>query len=321
MKQAWADMLKRHDILRTTFCSTDSTQNPFVQVVLEHFVLPWKQEDFKHDKDMLLHEVSESMPPAFDSYRPPYSVTCYSSSHETLLAVDMHHALYDANAMSVLLSEIEQVCKGNKLFAPPSFSDFLDHMVSTDQTKADAWFEETLQGFQPKPFEKQPTAHSVYESINRRLPMKEVEVNGFVKEHALSLLALSQGAWAKTLCLLQTSRDVCFGNVVSGRSVPVQDVERLVAPTLNTVPIRVDTGKARNNLDLIKKLQKLNVEMLPHQLTPLRRIQQKFAAGQRLFDSLVLLQQPPEPLDPSIWTLEGESGEMNVCIESDTVFA
>lgn len=223
--------------------------------------------------------------------------------------------------MSILLSEIEQAYKGVKLPAPPAFSDFLDYIESADQVKADAWFEEALRKFRPKPFGRQSTFDNAYKTVVKRLPLMDTEVNTFIKEHALSLLALSQSAWVKTLCLLQVSQDICFGNVVSGRSVPVKDVERLVAPTLNTVPIRIDTSKTRNNLDLIKKLQKVNVDMLPYQLTPLRRIQQKFAAGQRLFDSLVLLQQPSEPLDPNIWTLEGETGEMNVCCTSKRFYA
>ena len=312
LKQAWKCMLDRHDILRTTFCSTDDTQHPFVQVVLERFDLPWNQKHLNLDREDLINETSNPLPPAFDGYVPPYSMSCYISASQKSLVVDMHHALYDANAMSILLSEIEQICRGVKLPSPPPFSDFLAYMVSCDASMANAWFQEHLKGFRPKPFRRQLKTDGLYATVERQLPLSQQEVNGFLQQYALSLLALSQGAWARTLSILQTSKDICFGNLVSGRSVPVNDVERLVAPTLNTLPIRIDSSKSRNNLDLVKQLQKINVDMLPYQLTPLRRVQQKFAAGQHLFDSLILLQQPSTPLDPSIWSLQGETGEMNV---------
>ncbi|KAF3036183.1 nrps [Didymella heteroderae] len=56
-----------------------------------------------------------------------------------------------------------------------------------------------------------------------------------------------------------------------------------------------------------------NVDSLDHQLTALRRIQHvALKEGDRLFDTLVILQQPSKPLDDSIWTLEEDMGEMDL---------
>jgi len=311
IKHCWQEMVSRHAILRTAFCSTDSANHPFVQVVLTEFELPWTVRQGGSGPNELLHEPAETLPTPFDSYRPPYTLSCYESKNVTYLVMDMHHALYDANAMSNLLSEIERSFQGNKLPDPASFPKFLEHMLSVRAEDADQWFAGHLSGLTPRSFDKKGENSESFSTISKLLPIKESEVNGFLQRHNISLLALTQAAWAKTLSALQSCEDVCFGNVVSGRTVPVSNVEDLVAPCFNTLPVRANLNKTRNNVDLVKRLHQVNVDMLPFQLTSLRRIQQKTAAGQRLFDSLVLLQQPSDPLDSTIWTLEGETGEMN----------
>jgi len=311
IKDCWRKMIARHDILRTAFCSTDSANHPFVQAVINEFDLPWCEMNDCSDPKELLNASAESLPTPFDSYLPPYTLSSYQSHDAKYLVVDMHHALYDANAMSNLLSEIGQTLKGTKLSNPASFSAFLEHMLSGNAEAADRWFASHLSGLTPRSFDKRDRSDGNFSTVSKPLPIKENEMNVFLEKHSLSLLALTQAAWAKVLSITQASEDVCFGNVVSGRTVPVSDVELLVAPCFNTVPVRTNLKKARNNIDLVKRLHQDNIDMLPYQLTSLRRIQQKVAAGQRLFDSLVLLQQSSETLDSNIWTLEGESGEMN----------
>ncbi|KAI5788368.1 hypothetical protein EDC01DRAFT_617399 [Geopyxis carbonaria] len=87
-----------------------------------------------------------------------------------------------------------------------------------------------------------------------------------------SLQALGQAAWARILAVYTSESDICFGNVVSGRTVPVEGVEKMVAPCFNTVPIRVQVLDTSTNLSIMESLQKVNADIIPHQLTPLRRI-------------------------------------------------
>ncbi|GAB7345699.1 hypothetical protein MBLNU457_3977t2 [Dothideomycetes sp. NU457] len=311
IKDCWQEMVIRHDILRTAFCSTDSANHPFVQAVITEFDLPWIEMNHCPDPEELLNGSTESLPTPFDSYLPPYTLSSYQAQDAGYLVVDMHHALYDANAMSNLLGEIEQTLEGTKLSKPASFSSFLEHMLSGNPEDADRWFASHLSGLTLRSFNKRTGDDSKFSTVSRPLSIKKADVNAFLEKHTLSLLALTQAAWAKVLSVLQSCDDVCFGNVVSGRTVPVSDVEELVAPCFNTLPVRANLRKARSNIDLVKRLHQVNIDMLPFQLTSLRRVQQKIAAGQRLFDSLVLLQQPTKPLDSRVWTLEGETGEMN----------
>lgn len=311
LRTCWEMMLERHGILRTAFISTEDPKFPFVQVVLTEFALPWQSFNFvPDDTSALLHTGEISI----EDFTPPYQLRIYSSKSVAYLLLDMHHALYDGNAMSNLLSEIEQAYKGAPLSAATDFGSYLDYMVSLDADKADAFFDKQLAQFIPKPFQKRTstTAENAFHIVKAKLPFTSDATEVYLKRHSVSLLGLVQAAWTKVLSISQGHTDVCFGNVVSGRSAPVDGVESLVAPCFNTIPTRVDLIKTKNNIALIKTLQQINVESLPFQLTPLRRIQARSSTdGQHLFDCLVLLQHRTEDLDSEIWKLEGETGEMD----------
>ncbi|KAL2028444.1 hypothetical protein VTO58DRAFT_109474 [Aureobasidium pullulans] len=312
LKASWEAMMKRHGILRTTFIMTESTRFPFVQAVLSESTLPW--EEFDHvpdDLSALVHDAKSSETP---EYMPPWKIQVYKSGPVIYLLLEMHHALYDANAMANLLQEVEELYEDHELPAPVSFKPFLDHMLSASLEQADEFFTAQLRNFVPKPFEKMEHSQSKngFGAVVANIGCSSKTVEEFLSKHSTTMLGLTQAMWAKALSAAQGYSDVCFGNVVSGRTVPVDGIEALVAPCFNTLPVRIDLSKHQSNLRLIKALQKGNVDALPHQLVSLRHIQgQAGTGGRRLFDSLVLLQQKSTDLNTEIWSLEHESGDMD----------
>jgi amino acid adenylation domain-containing protein len=317
LRTCWEVMLQRHGILRTIFFPTDDPRFPFVQAVLSEWTLPWVESDSDLDHpSTLLESVQPNEVQPFEQ-SPPWEIQIYRSESTAYLLLDMHHALYDANAMSNLLYEVEQLYRDQSLPAPVSFNPFLDFMVSESIEEADKHFSNHLRGFVPKPFMSTEASQSGrgFGTVTGRLDYSPKVVESFLSKHSTTMLSLTQAMWIKTLSASQCYTDVCCGNVVSGRSVPVDGIESLVAPCFNTIPVRVDLSKHRSNLSLVKALQKASIDSLPYQLTPLRRIQARAGTnGKRLFDSLVLLQQDTIDLDPEIWSSEGESGVMDVSI-------
>lgn len=315
MRDCWRLVSGRHEMLRTAFMETDDARFPYVQVVLSDADLHWEDKGALDGEPGLLLQADETdeMIPVLGS-QPPYKLKIFEAADDRYVLLEMHHAMYDGNAMSNLLRDVENLYQSKRLPDPIRMGPFLDHMLSTDLEAADDFFRSHLNQYLPKPF---PRCKSVdgrrgFDVKTTRLSVSQTQVQDFLQKHSVSLLGLVQAAWAKVLSISQGHPDICFGNVVSGRSVPVDGVQALVAPCFNTIPVRVDVSQARNNLSLIRKLQKTNVDMLPYQLVPLRRLQAKLSVdGQHLFDSLILLQQEPVALDERIWSMLGESGEMD----------
>jgi len=319
LRESWQVMLRRHAILRTAFTATDDPKFPYLQIVLRGVNLPWSECKLTSDiesPDQLIQSASSDQNTAVLNSDPPFKLKVINTVKDSYLLLEMHHAMYDGNAMLNLLHEVEETYRGASLPPAPEFAPFLDYMLSMDLGAADAFFGSHLQGYTPKPFPRatRDDRGQGFGLVEVKLPVSRARVQDFLRRHTVSMIGLIQAVWAKVLSISQGHSDICFGNVVSGRSAPVDGVQSLVAPCFNTIPVRIDLSKVRSNLALVKALQKTNVDSIPYQLTPLRRTQAKAGiAATRLFDSMVLLQQEPTTLDTSIWSILSETGDMNVC--------
>ncbi|KAK1759974.1 non-ribosomal peptide synthetase [Echria macrotheca] len=322
LKAAWLAICARHDILRTCFAKTPDSRYPLVQVVLERWEPPWLDldaPDRNFEDSLSLH--LDTISPVIDSMEPIVSLAVVRQPGGPLLSFVCHHALYDGVAIQRLLFEVEQQLCGIPFSPPPAYADFLAQALSAPGD-TDSFWADHLAGFEPKLVAQLTFTDATGEPtlVAQGVSTPLSSVNSKLKHLGVTLLSLSQAAWASTVSLLLRSPDVCFGNIVGGRSVAVDRVDELVAPCFNTVPIRQNISGKRN-IDVIKSFQSLTPEILRHQFTPLRRIQSLFQSrgGGRLFDTLLLLQQPARKLDDSVWRLLRDDGDMDVPVVCELI--
>ncbi|KIW65279.1 hypothetical protein PV04_07551 [Phialophora macrospora] len=308
LREAWEQALARHQILRTGFAATDSAAQPFVQVVLKNFQLPWSEDA---SEGVRIHSLERLMV-------PPWSLTVSRGHDNTFqLTLQMHHCLYDAEAMSILLSEIETYYHGYHLSKPVSFDSYLSFMEASDTDGTYEFWRSKLDGaslFKLSeailPQNKIPSGG--VSRAQRRSMMGLAEFHQAVRKLCSTPLVLLQAAWSRVLCCIFQTQDVCFGNVLSGRNLSIDGVDRIVGPCFNTLPMRIRLQRDSSNHELCRSVQQMNVEALPYQSSSLRRIQREIdTMGKPLFDTLILLQQDQLHLDHNIWTMIDESGDMS----------
>jgi amino acid adenylation domain-containing protein len=314
IKECWSIMVKRHEILRTAFVPTDDPHFAFAQVVLDFEPIDWDELSPTRELETYAREV---IPPLLKLHEPPIRLATYGTTANTKLIFCCHHALYDGTAISVLLTDLQEAYLDRELHSPPVYDGYLQQMISQDLAAADKFWISSFANFEPTFFPKLSgkSDHAAIRSLSSikilRYPLRDVLKA--CHRSSVSLLPVVQAAWTKLLHFYTGESDICFGNVVSGRSLPEENFDRLVAPCFNTLPVRLDFDFQRSNLELVKRLHDLNIDSLPFQLTPLRRIYAKTRiSGGALFDTLVILQQPSAQLDPSIWSLERDIGEMDL---------
>lgn len=306
LESCWQEMVKRHDILRTCFVSTNLQRYPFIQVVL-------RDHDLKFGRIMSL---ADRKPQGV--LEPPYALDMLQSCGKTKLVISMHHALYDGPTLAILYEEVEILYRRKSLPDPVPLAPFFKYVASLDVAEADEFWQSKLRNcpFPKLDVNKREPALKIG-NVSTRVqqfkivsPLSWIEAN--TKRHSTSLLAVCQTIWSSLLAALFQETDICFGNVVNGRSVPISNIDRLVAPCFNTIPARLQNIHTLSYLEAFRKLQFLAADSLPFQHTPLRRIQTKISPdGSRLFDTLFLLQQPAQDLDAEIWTIESDSGTMD----------
>jgi len=264
----------------------------------------------------------QGLPDAVDSMEPTASFATFNHDGAAYLSFVCHHALYDGVAVERLLYEVEQHISGSPLPLPPAYERFLLESLASVPS-ADTFWSAHLAGHKPK-----LTTHLVSElpaggpcqlELEVNIPLSQVRARS--RELGVSLLALTQASWGIALGSLFKTTDICFGNVVNGRSFPMERINELVAPCFNTIPVRMDLSRSSRNLDVMKAFQTLNTDLMRYQFTPLRKVQSLMSPNRsrRLFDTLLLLQHSPRNLDQNLWTLERDEGEMDVsCVVVDT---
>lgn len=314
LKFCWDEMVKRHDILRTAFVPTDDVNFAFVQVVLPYEEIVWTE--LEPDQEPAEY-VATQLAAKLESSLAPVQLACRQPNGAKQMIFGCHHALYDGVAIAALLEEAEKLYLGDSLPPPVPYERYLQHVFSGDTETQDTFWKLQLANFEPTYF---PTlsSHTVDSAsgASRHVHYLDVslsEVSKFWQDASLSLLSVIQATWAKLLYYYTGEQDICFGNVMSGRTLPEGDLDRLVAPCFNTLPVRLKFDFRNSNTEMLRALHDINIESFPYQLTPLRRIQALcLNEGGRLFDTLVILQQPSTPLKTSIWTLVDDEGAMDL---------
>lgn len=321
MREYWDEMTQRHGILRTCFVTTKNAAHPIAQVVLKNWKITWKTFDV-HVPSLAgaAHEHLKSLPEPLDSELPPLSFAFIRYKGSTFFSLICHHALYDGVAMENLWREVEALANGRTLSPPVPYKPFIQQALSLPED-TDAFWADQFRGFRPSTLFSRLAGSDINQCTHTTsLNISYGEAQERLRSLGVSLLSACQTAWANVVAIASGGPDVAFGNVVSGRTLDIDGVDRLVAPCFNTIPIRKDLSRSSQNIEAVRYFQQLNAEMLRYQFTSLRRVQKVANCLRRsLFDTLLLLQQPLQDMDESVWTLEEDSGNMDIPLVCEVV--
>lgn len=323
LRRAWAIMVDRHEIMRTCFCVTSHPRHAYAQVVLKHHQLPWTVLEMEVTAALIddrITTVSTSM----EITRTPYAFSLFLGHDRSVLVMSFHHSLYDGFAMDLLLDDVRQAYYGLDLPTRGNFGSVLEYMENIDLAAADIFWTGMLTGLELSSFPdltgRSPMAREkligmASSRITCSRPLDSIEEG--CRNLSTSLLALGQTGWARLLSSYSGETDLCFGNVVSGRTIPIEGVEDIIAPCFNTIPMRIQLTAGSTNMSVMDSLQRLNADVLPYQLTPLRRIMGALKTeGQPLFDTLFVLQHAHQSSFGDLWEELEDRGEMDVSLHA-----
>lgn len=323
IKDAWAVMVGKQDIMRTSFCVTSHPRHAFAQVVLKNYQLPWTifQAETAAEIPGLICQRIATISESLEITKPPYAFSLFQAPTKTTLVMHFHHSLYDGFAMNLLLDDVRRAYHGQGLPARGSFEPFLEYIENLDLAAADDFWRKFLDRLEPSSFPELTGKATAARGSLRGMASAKVlcsrslaSIDEGCRKLSTSLLALGQTAWARLLSVYSGETDLCFGNVVSGRTIPIEGVEDIIFPCFNTVPIRIRVTPGATNESIMESLRLVNADVLPFQLTPLRRIMATLRSeGQPLFDTLFILQQAHQlPSAEELWKVEADYGEMDV---------
>ncbi|KAL8821475.1 MAG: hypothetical protein Q9223_000483 [Gallowayella weberi] len=305
LQKAWMEVVAGHGILRTCF---QQFEKGFVQLVHDQsHASSWK-EMTASDLDSALQDMQRA--PSTDiiksiAKKAPIRLTLLrhpSSEDNPLLLFQIHHALYDAESFAMLLEELDKRYRSLTVPTHTPFDLLIEYVLSQDEEAAKAFWSNYLATYEPSPTMIGANKDKGL-AVTRTLTSSLVDLENFSASMSGTLTSIVQAAFGVVLAQTLKLNDVVFGAVLSGRTVPVEAPDTIVAPCITTIPQRVNLGtECATITDIMTAAQKGFVESLAFQHTALRRIHRWVKAEKPLFDCLVTYVPKQSQFKSSLWT-------------------
>lgn len=315
LKKSLTSVVQANDILRTSFHSLPELDFSWVGAVHADFptvlneVAISSRSDLTAEimKHLKLEEVS-----AFNA--PPFRPVIVHRPDGRFFAIVMHHALYDGVSLPFIFEDMALAYQGLVVPDRPQFSDGVSYLLQGQREACDFWTKK-LTGYQVAelpPVSPNESCSSIF-LAERQVGISIAVIEQRCREMEVTVQSVALLAYAKVLSQLLGKRDVVFGQVLAGRSLPGQDTERTIGPLFNTVAQRVTLDpKLLTNREMVQRLQAFTSEAQDHQHAPLGMIQNSLRQtnglkAASLFDTLFVFQKSADASgsvlnEQQIWT-------------------
>ncbi|KAK8130645.1 AMP-binding enzyme (aureobasidin A1 biosynthesis complex) [Apiospora kogelbergensis] len=294
LNAAWAAVLKRHEMLRTLIVhDLPGTERP-MQIVLRHVELQIGKSDNPKDK---WERSSLSPPPAFTKNYLQYRLTlCKSSPQSARVLFEMNHAISDGFSFQLLERDLAQAYDSGVDLEPAGrYADFVSYLEGQPLDAGINFWSQHLAGIEPCIFPRSLRDGDACASQQQSaIPcLDSAQLHSFCSEMDITPATVIQTAWAMVLGMYTGTDVPCFGNLTSGRDVPVPAVDDIFGPLVGIVPCRIQLQKSQSILDTLRGVQADHLDSVPHQHISLASIHRALGLDSNcaLFNSIVSIQK------------------------------
>jgi len=310
-RQVWRALIARHEALRSVFDFENTAR--LLQLVLKQGVTAFDAEDLSGlDPAAQTARIdsfrTEDRGRGFDLRGGPLTrIRLFALGGGRFEMVWSHaHIILDGWSGSLLLAEFAELYAAGRegrspdLLPPPPLRAYLDRIAAREGPASCQYWADLLAGYDspaglPRLGPNRPGApyrpgeYVVSLSAERHDALERLAARANVTLNTV-LVAL----WGILLGRYAESGDVVFGSVVSGRTLDVDGIERMVGAFINTIPVRVTTREDEGIVALLGRLQAQAFDSLHHDHLPLAEIQAQSDLPSGLLDHLLVFENYPQ---------------------------
>lgn len=281
-ERCWQQVMAGNAILRTRIIQLNTGE--CFQVV----PIPSRPGEIMSTATFISTDASAFSQPLFE-----YTFEKDSSDSKVYMRWNIHHAIYDGWSTRLMLQALFDSYTADSLMihSYPLFSSFVHYIMQNDGLESSKYWGHHLNGYEEQSF---PRAAP---SSVRPSAKSTKTVSWQSKSSSVTASSTVRAAWAIVLSRYCSSPDIVFGVVVNGRSAAVLDTERIMGPTICTLPFRVKVDADLTIQDLLESIQRQSGDMIPHEqfgLPGILALGEHGPAQATRFQSLVIVQ--PEEL-------------------------
>jgi len=241
LQDAWNALLEKHAILRTTFVATSDADMPFLQLVLKS-----SNSQVITDRD---HVIAE---------QPLAHLIAEQSDNGLNVGLKIHHALYDAVSLPLLMNNLERLLRDTEVKVPQiEYSDYLSLSVSEQaiSQQRDFWTSYLKDCQTPQLVMSSSPNHRRIEAFDPTSLILPPHSESALRKRGVNIQSLFFASYAKWYANSTSAEsDIVLGIYLANRS-HMDDLSFLAAPTLNVVPLRVRQPSTTNLVDVAKQVQ------------------------------------------------------------------
>lgn len=303
--KSWNSVVSQNPILRTRLIHTevDGTIQVVLSKVAEVQITKTELESFL--------ESDRRTPMDFGDSLSRYKIIHSEPRDEYHFVWTCHHALYDGWSLPMVFKHLKDEYESGTSGScqTPQFQSFVRYLKQIDTAAQQEYWREQFFGSSPSDLFSFSSAYEpcADETLSITVPV----LRRLRSETTMSTRI--RGAWALVISCYTGSSDVIFGCVLNGRNAPVVGIDRIVAPTIATVPIRVQLNSAHDISKYLESLQKQSNGMIPYEQTGLQNIQlaSPEARVATNFQTLLVVEQQQVAVDEKDYSLRVEDISRN----------
>jgi acyl carrier protein len=286
LAQTCQELVARNEVLRTVFVQ-DSGKT--LGVVLSSFNVPYSQIVVPEGQDMPTFiqsyvQTDITAPKPHGSSFVSFTLFSSPTTASSTLVFRISHAQYDEICLPILYAQLSALYAVTEVPETLPFSKHVSHVVLDNISKAIPYWRNLLSG----------SSMSILKPdipLTNRRPADvyaEFDISG--RPANITIGSLPTAAWALVLSRRLNTRDVVFGEVVSGRNIGVPGADKIFGPTWQYVPLRVPFQYEWTYRDLLDFVQSQHIESASYESMGFDEIRENCTAWDKSvawFDTVV----------------------------------
>ncbi|MCU0289182.1 MAG: condensation domain-containing protein, partial [Acidobacteria bacterium] len=233
------------------------------------------------------------------------------SNEHYLLLVSNHHIILDGWSTNLWLKDLliiyRSIKTGNvpRLENVPPYHNYIKWLAEQDKNAAHDYWRNYLAGCEGIT-QLQPlgntSIHNTNNTYRRVQYVREIDketaqqLTTLANRLGITLNAVLQVIWGVVLSRCTPGEDIIFGNVISGRSIPLESVEHIAGLFINNIPLRIMINEGQTFTGLARETGEKFVQAQSHGYLSLADVQAqapKTIKDGRLFTHLFIFENYP----------------------------
>lgn len=269
IKRAYQEVIKRHEILRTSFIMKDGK---LVQRVNEHVELPFEYIESSSLSDKEL--IADFVRPFDLAQESLVRMQVVNQKEDTVILINMHHIISDGTSYNNFIKEFNMLYAGGKLESLEyQYKDYCEWMNQRDLYRQKQYWLNELSGELPILNMPTDSIRKKKRSNNGKTLVKtditkefEGALRKFSREHNVTEYMVFLTAAMITLAKYTRQDDIVIGSVYSARTR--KETENMLGMFANTLALRGKPVSSKSLSDFLMEIKDTCIQAYSNQDYP-----------------------------------------------------